>query len=201
MKAGNVKRGSRVRAGNDPLARLELVAEVSQPIREVWAALAPDPTIAQASPDDESDSAKAEPDLRDKSKQIGPYKLLQQIGEGGMGTVEEFFESLVTEGCANSSRWGCLIVNTGIENAELKRPALQAASDDYWSTLAQHFEAALCRSIEKGEIDRTLDAGEASQGLVTAVMGIQTMNRVSGTHDAGAPLVNMVRDLIKSWRT
>jgi AcrR family transcriptional regulator len=127
--------------------------------------------------------------------------VLAPMREGGRGTIEAFFEGLVTEGCANSSRWGCLIVNTGIENAELKRPALQAASDDYWSTLAQHFEAALRRAIELGEIDQMLDAGEASQGLVTAVMGIHTMNRISDAHDAGAPLVNMVRDLIKSWRT
>lgn len=127
--------------------------------------------------------------------------VLAPIRSGGIGTIEAFFEGLVTEGCVNSSRWGCLIVNTGIENAELNRPALKAASDDYWSVLAQHFEDALCRSIETGEIERTLDVGQASQGLVTAVMGIHTMNRVSGAHDAGAPLVNMVGDLIKSWRT
>jgi len=127
--------------------------------------------------------------------------VLAPMRVGGIETIKTFFEGLVTEGCVNSSRWGCLLVNTGIENAELKRPALKAASDNYWSTLAQHFEAALRRSIEAGEINRTLDAGEASQGLVTAVMGIHTMNRVSGAHDAGAPLVDMVRDLIKSWRT
>ena len=126
--------------------------------------------------------------------------VLAPMCSGGIGTIEAFFDGLVTEGCINSSRWGCLIVNTGIENAELNRPALQAASDDYWSTLAQHFEAALRRSIETGEIDRTLNVGEAAKGLVTAVMGIHTMNRVSGAHDAGAPLVNMVRDLITSWR-
>ena len=127
--------------------------------------------------------------------------VLAPMRTGGIETIEAFFEGLVTEGSINSSKWGCLIVNTGIENAELNRPALQAASEDYWSTLAQHFEAALFRSIESGEVDRVGDVGEASQGLVTAVMGIHTMNRVSGTHDAGAPLVNLVLALIKSWRT
>lgn len=126
--------------------------------------------------------------------------VLAPMRVGGIETIDAFFKGLVTKGCVNSSPWGCLIVNTGIENAELKRPPLQAASDEYWSTLAQHFEAALRRSIEAGEIDQKLDVDEASEGLVTAVMGVHTMNRVSGAHDAGASLVKMVRDLINSWR-
>ncbi len=126
--------------------------------------------------------------------------VLAPMRTGGIETIDAFFEGLVTEGCANSSPWGCLIVNTGIENAELRRPALKAASDAYWTALAKHFDKALHRSIEAGEIDPTLNVDEASRGLVTAVMGVHTMNRVSGAHDAGASLVNMVRDLIKSWR-
>jgi AcrR family transcriptional regulator len=126
--------------------------------------------------------------------------VLAPMRAGGVETIEAFFQGLVTEDSVNASPWGCLIVNTGIENAELKRPALQAVSDDYWSTLATHFEMALLRSREAGEISRTLNTGEASQGLVTAVMGIHTMNRVSDAHDAGASLVNMVCDLITSWR-
>ncbi|MGH1479581.1 MAG: TetR/AcrR family transcriptional regulator [Geminicoccales bacterium] len=127
--------------------------------------------------------------------------VLAPMRVGGIETIDAFFKGLVTKGCMNCSRFGCLIVNTGIENAELKRPALRTASDDYWSLLSQHFEKALRYSIEKGEIDRMLDTGETSRGLVTAVMGIHTMNRISSAHDGGAALVNMVRSLITSWRT
>ena len=126
--------------------------------------------------------------------------VLSPMRSGGIETIEAFFHGLVKESSVNSSPWGCLVVNTGIENAELNRSSLQAASEDYWSTVSGHFEIALSRSIEAGELDGAIDIDEACRGLVTAVMGVHTMNRISGAHDAGTSLVNLVSDLIKTWR-
>ena len=126
--------------------------------------------------------------------------VLRPLESGGIDAIDGFFQGLVTDGSPNSSRWGCLIVNTGIENAELGRPALKAAVDRYWTTLEELFEAALRRSLDRGETVGPEDPGEAARGLVTAVMGIHAMNRASGAHDGGRPLVGLVRQLIAGWK-
>ncbi|MEM9279923.1 MAG: hypothetical protein AAGA76_15255, partial [Pseudomonadota bacterium] len=125
---------------------------------------------------------------------------LAPMRSGGVKTVEEFFENLILEHSVVSSPWGCLVVNTGIENAELDRPTLKEISDEYWKMLSDHFEMALNKSKDAGEIDGNLSVPHASQGLVTAVMGIHTKNRVTQTHNGGETLVKLILDLIGSWR-
>ena len=126
--------------------------------------------------------------------------VLTPMRTGGIEAVARFFRNLVTEGSVNSSPWGCLMVNTGIENAEIGSAALQQAADAYWRELGEHFVLALRQSRAAGDIGLSLEIDDASRGLVTAVMGIHTMNRVSGAHDAGRHLVQLVLDFLTSWR-
>lgn len=127
--------------------------------------------------------------------------VLVPLRSGGIEAVERFFQNLVTKDSVNSSAWGCLMVNTGIENAEIGSTALEQAVRAYWEDLGGHFRLALRLSQARGDIKNTIDINQASHGLVTAVMGIHTMNRLSAAHDAGRHLVNMVVELIESWRT
>jgi hypothetical protein len=60
--------------------------------------------------------------------------------------------------------------------------------------------SALQCSIKNGEIAEGVDTDDMSEALVTAVMGIHTANRVSGSNKAGAPLARMIRQQIESWR-
>lgn len=127
--------------------------------------------------------------------------VLTPMRSGGIEAVEYFFHGLVAEGSVNSSAWGCLMVNTGIENAEIRSATLQDAAEAYWQDLRDHFSRALRLSQSRRGIKNTVDIDQASRGLVTAVMGIHTMNRVSGAHDAGQPLVDMIVEVLTSWRT
>ena len=120
--------------------------------------------------------------------------VLAPLHAGGITAIVTFFEGLVTEGSVNSSAWGCLMVNTGIENADIKSDALACAADAYWAELRAGFEAALTQSAVNAP-DQT------AQALVTAVIGIHTMNRIAGAHDAGRPLVAMIVAQLNSWRT
>ena len=120
--------------------------------------------------------------------------VLAPLHTGGIAGIITFFEGLVTEGSVNSSAWGCLMVNTGIENADIKSDALARAADAYWTELRAGFEAALTQSAVNAP-DQT------AQALVTAVIGIHTMNRIAGAHDAGRPLVAMIVARLNSWRT
>ncbi|MCR9139764.1 MAG: TetR/AcrR family transcriptional regulator [Alphaproteobacteria bacterium] len=127
--------------------------------------------------------------------------VLTPMRSGGIDAVQHFFRKLVVEGSVNSSAWGCLMVNTGIENAEIGSTRLQDAADDYWQDLRDHFRHALQMSQNRRDIKNSVDVDQASRGLVTAVMGVHTMNRISGAHDAGQPLVDMIVTMLTSWRT
>lgn len=125
---------------------------------------------------------------------------LAPMKAGGIASVSAFFDSLVTDDSPTSSRWGCLIVNAGIENAEIGSARIDAECRAYWRTLRQHFSAAIRHSIKAGEVMSNIDVAEHAEALVIAVMGIHTMNRAEGSNKAGTPLVKMVQRQLDSWR-
>jgi AcrR family transcriptional regulator len=125
---------------------------------------------------------------------------LAPMKAGGIASISTFFTSLVTDESPTSSRWGCLIVNAGIENARIGSERIGAECRAYWRSLRQHFAAAIRHSVDAGEAVPGIDPAECSKALVVAVMGIHTVNRVEGSNRAGAPLVRMVQRQLKEWR-
>ena len=132
----------------------------------------------------------------DKARQ----HALRPMKDGGVAAIAAFFRGLVTDGSPTSSAWGCLLVNSGVENAEIRSTRIAAVADAYWRTLRKHFAAALRRSIEDGEIAGHLDVPDTARALVSAVIGIHTTNRIAGSNRAGAPLVRMIERQIDGWR-
>lgn len=125
---------------------------------------------------------------------------LRPMKDGGIATIAAFFGGLVMDGSPTSSAWGCLLVNSGVENAEIKSARIEAVSNAYWRTLRKHFAAALHRAIDDGEIAGNVDVPDTARALVTAVIGIHTANRIARSNRAGAPLVRMIERQLESWR-
>jgi len=126
--------------------------------------------------------------------------VLVPLQDGGIGEIDQFFEGLVTPGSINASRWGCLVVNSGLENASVNNARITAITRKYWQLLNDGFTAALQRSLKRDEVIRQLDVAQAAEALVIAVMGVHTMNRTKGSDSAGRPMVTMVQNLIAGWR-
>ncbi|MEM9630155.1 MAG: TetR family transcriptional regulator C-terminal domain-containing protein [Pseudomonadota bacterium] len=112
--------------------------------------------------------------------------------DGGIAEIVAFLQSLVTEGSMTSSQFGCLIVNTGIENARINSPRLEAAVTRYWDTLEARFVASLRNAQDEGQLDATIDIEAMANGLVSGVMGVHTKNRVERRNDAGTHLVEIL---------
>lgn len=112
--------------------------------------------------------------------------------EGGVPEIAAFLRSLVRDGSMTSSKFGCLVVNTGIENARINSPQLDAVVTGYWNTLATHFASSLRNAQRKGSIAASVETDIVAGGLVSGVMGIHTRNRIEGRHDAGAELVDLL---------
>lgn len=118
--------------------------------------------------------------------------------DGGIAAVIGFLEDLVTPGSATSSAFGCLIVNTGIENARIQSPRLAQAVDAYWAALEDHFRQALENEARaQGNACRFSPNGIA-KALVPAVMGVHANNRRHKDQTAGRPLVDMLCATLRS---
>ena len=114
------------------------------------------------------------------------------MAEGGIPEIIAFLEGLVTPGSITSSDFGCLIVNTGIENARVKSPKLQKAAQDYWAALEWHFRRALENECRKQGEKASFSPADMAKTLVPAVMGVHAQNRAQGDQTAGRTLVEFM---------
>ena len=104
--------------------------------------------------------------------------------QGGIPEIIAFLRGLVTPGSPTSSAFGCLIVNTGIENARVQSPRLADAATAYWTALEDRFAQALATAGQAVE--------DRPRALVTGVMGVHAQNRLHRDQTAGRPLVNLL---------
>lgn len=118
--------------------------------------------------------------------------VLSPLKNGGIAEIIAFLRGLVDSGSMTSSPWGCLIVNTGIENAKVQSERLSAATARYWSALESCFMKALENASERGEIAADLDKVAMAKGLVAAVMGVHARNRTSRSKQGGLELVELL---------
>jgi len=118
--------------------------------------------------------------------------------EGGLADLTTFLRSLVSDGSMTSSAYGCLIVNTGIENARIGSERLNAAVNRYWAELEDCFTTCLENEIAAKNLSPFVDPRTTAKGLVSAVMGIHAQNRLAGANDAGQPLVELLCSQLKN---
>jgi len=124
---------------------------------------------------------------------------LVPLKDEGVAGIEQFFDHLIDTTSPTSSKWGCMIVNAGVENAKNGNAKIAAISRHYWRTLEMHFSTALQEAQDHGILHLDLDVADAAKSLVVAVVGIHTINRIEGSQNAGASMVNTVKDLLRSW--
>jgi len=106
------------------------------------------------------------------------------MATGGIPEIIDFLYGLVTPGSPTSSEFGCLIVNTGIENARVKSARLADAAEVYWTALATHFAQALDKNGASSQ--------DLPRALVSGVMGVHAQNRLLRDQTAGRPLVELL---------
>lgn len=113
--------------------------------------------------------------------------------DGGLPEVIAFIRGLVTPGSMTSSPFGCLMVNTGVENARLKSPALEEATRNYWAELECHFMNAF-------KNDKIPQPKKLASALVSAVMGIHVQNRTQKDQRAGHALAELMCKMLSALK-
>ena len=129
------------------------------------------------------------------STEMAPMK------DGGITEIIAFFRGLVTPGSMTSSDFGCLVVNTGIENSRVQSPRLEQAIRAYWNTLEDHFRQALQNDRDTPGKTARFDPDSLAKALVSAVMGVQAQNRSLHSQTAGRFLVDLVSETLTDLRS
>ena len=123
------------------------------------------------------------------------------MADGGINEIIDFFQGLVTPGSMTSSDFGCLILNTSIENARIKSPRIEKAARDYWTALENHFRAAFENESKKQNSATPFSPDGMAKALVSAVMGIHAQNRALGDQTGGRALVEIMCATLSDLRT
>ncbi|SFE30443.1 TetR/AcrR family transcriptional regulator [Shimia marina] len=117
---------------------------------------------------------------------------MAQMKDGRIPEIIAFLNGLVTPGSITSSDFGCLVVNTGIENARVQSPRFESAVTAYWAALEDHFRCALENEREAQGQTAAFVPDDLAKALVPAVMGIHAQNRAQRSQSAGRPLVALL---------
>ena len=123
---------------------------------------------------------------------------MQPMKDGTMQDIIDFLEALVTDGSMTSSKYGCLVVNTGIENARVGSPRLDAAVRRYWQALEACFRTCLENAASENRIDPSTDCTSLAKGLISGVMGVHVQNRLDGSNRGGRFLVGVLCDQLRN---
>nr|WP_319384530.1 TetR/AcrR family transcriptional regulator [uncultured Roseibium sp.] len=123
---------------------------------------------------------------------------MKPMKDGGIQDIVDFLEALVTDGSMTSSRHGCLVVNTGIENARVGSPRLEKAVRHYWQALEACFRTCLENAAAETRIDPSTDCPSMAKGLVSGVMGVHVQNRLDGSNRGGRFLVGVLCDQLRA---
>lgn len=123
---------------------------------------------------------------------------MQPMQNGAVQDIVDFLEALVADGSMTSSRHGCLVVNTGIENARVGSPRLEKAVRHYWQALEAFFRTCLENAVAENRINPSTDCASLARGLVSGVMGVHVQNRLDGSNRGGRFLVGVLCDQLRA---
>jgi len=137
----------------------------------------------------------------DKYTQETETHLLQPLRDGNLDQIENLYKQLITLSPDPTRAFGCLMVNTIVENAVLARTAIKKRTDRHFKQIEDAIHSALSRAKTNGQIVSNFDIEEAVVFLVGSTMGIQVMIRKAGSIEVAKPYVEMLIKTIKSWRT
>lgn len=118
-----------------------------------------------------------------------------------LGALEEMLDGAVTPYPDSCRHFGCLMVNTAVENAAAGSDELRALTETHFDTLRNAVSALVSRAAAAGEARTDVDpmmAGDYVAGCVTA---LNVINRNAADVTAAKGFVGGAKETIEGWRS
>ena len=119
--------------------------------------------------------------------------------EGTLKGIVAMLRSTVEPYEGSPRRFGCLMVNTSVENAALALPRLKERTDAHWERLGQAFRCALEAERDGGRLRADVDIDDAVQFLVGTVIAAMVINRDAGRIDAASGHIRTAISTVERW--
>lgn len=126
--------------------------------------------------------------------------LLQPLREGDLDQIVAFFRQFGAPSGHPCRAYGCLMVNTVIENIAPGGKKIRQRTDQHFDRLREALRSALSQAMNSGQIAGDFDIEKGVAFLVGATMGLQVMVRQAGAVETARPFVEMLVRTIGSWR-
>lgn len=127
--------------------------------------------------------------------------LLKPLRAGGLAAVKTFFEKLTSQTPDGPRDFGCLMVNTVVENAGLDDPEIRAKTDAHYAAVLAALARALRNAKEQGEVAADFEVEPAAEYLLASAMGIQVFVRNRGRVASATALGRVAVGVVTSWES
>jgi len=127
-------------------------------------------------------------------------QIITPISAGGLAAIKQFFMDATIFQENDPRLFGCLMVNTVVENAARNNTELKKRTDAHYARMLAAFKSALNNARKRGEISAGFDIAEAAAFLLGVAMGIQVYIRMTGSLSTARQQVSMVVKTIDSWQ-
>jgi len=139
-------------------------------------------------------------EVLDKYARDSREAIIGPIESGGLDALSQFFKNLTTQQPDDMRDYGCLMVNTVIENAGLADSAIKEKTDAHYNGVQASFKKALENAQENGEVSDDFDVEASVSYLLALAMGVQVYVRMKGQVAAAEALGVVAQNVIASWR-
>ena len=126
--------------------------------------------------------------------------IIKPIGDGDLAAIKRFFDEMTTPRANDLRVYGCLMVNTVVENATHQRAALKKRTDKHYKKMQDAFETALGNAKDQGALSADFDVEAAASYLLALAMGIQVHIRMTGSVSAARQQSKMALNVLDCWR-
>ncbi|MEM7772184.1 MAG: TetR/AcrR family transcriptional regulator [Cyanobacteria bacterium P01_A01_bin.37] len=112
----------------------------------------------------------------------------------------DLVERLVTPTEGSLRCYGCLFINTAVENATLKNEAIAEVIEQFFSELRKAMGESLAQLQHDGLMRTDVSVDDAVEFIIGSIIAIHLMNRAKGDIEAGRGYANMAIKTVRSWQ-
>ena len=132
-------------------------------------------------------------------EQTERWVLAPMAARSDLEAIVEMLEGLVAPHEGNGRRFGCLMVNTAVENAALGSEPIAERVSSYFDGIGDAVAALLGRVRAAGELRDDVSIDDARDFVVGAIAGATLVNRRAGDMTAGAGFVRASIATVRGW--
>jgi hypothetical protein len=124
---------------------------------------------------------------------------LEGIRTGNLDNVADYFLQRASKSARAETNNGCLIFNT-LSDEQLDAPDIRKEVSGFLRTIQNSFASALHNERAQGTLIGDLDINEASQFLLSSLIGMNMLIKARQSNKAALPTALALQKTILSWR-